>query len=108
TLALRASGPSLTPVPQQSDPAVGEGAAPADLALSSGIGWPARRQMLLAFLDLPDAQPPPGDVGRFVGSCECAAVRLAQEDLYAHDLPDRWHRLRLVPLGGGAFEVESP
>jgi thymidylate kinase len=77
------------------------------LALASAIGWPARRRTLLEFLDLPDAQPPPGDVGRFVGWYDGTEVRLEQEDLYAYDLPDRWHRLRLVPLGGRAFEVES-
>jgi thymidylate kinase len=77
------------------------------LALASRIGWPARRERLLSFLGLADAPPPCVDLGRFAGSYEGTEVRLEGGDLFAYDLPDRWHRLRLVPLGGAAFEVES-
>jgi thymidylate kinase len=77
------------------------------LTLPSRIGWPARRRRLLAFLALPAARPPAGDLARFAGQYEGTEVRVERGDLYAHDLPDRWRRLRLVPLGGAAFEVES-
>ncbi|HUH07435.1 MAG TPA: hypothetical protein VML96_06470 [Egibacteraceae bacterium] len=83
------------------------GSAMDRLELASSIGWQARRQRLLSFLGLPDAPPPCVDLSRFAGSYEGTEVRLEGRDLFAYDLPDRWHRLRLVPLGGAAFEVES-
>ena len=77
------------------------------LELSSAIGWPARRQRLLSFSGLAETPPLGVNLSRFAGSYDGTEVRLEEDDLFAYDLPDRWHRLRLVPLGGTAFDVES-
>jgi hypothetical protein len=75
--------------------------------LPAQIGWSARQAELLAFLGLTEPPAPPLDPTDYLGWYEDTEIRLEDGHLVAYDLPDRWHRLRLVPLGDDAFDVES-
>jgi hypothetical protein len=69
--------------------------------------WPSRREAIRVRLGLPAPPEPSVDPSQRVGRYGDARVVLEGGDLFALDLPGQWPRVRLVPLGGDAFDLES-
>jgi thymidylate kinase len=69
--------------------------------------WASRHGRIGEWLDLPALAEPSIDPARYVGRYGDARVVLEGGDLLAIDLPGQWPRVRLVPLGADAFDLES-